>query len=188
MPNGRCRIHGGKSPAGEASPQFQTGRYSRVLPRRLLARYDEAQHDSRLLELHDEISLLDARLADVLGRVEQGDSRDLWKALREALADYHAGNDNAIRTIGGLIERGIADWAAWGEVSKLIGQRASLVESERRRLVEMQQMVTAEQASTLIVRMAAIVRRYVTDRDSLAAISAELAGLLDRPALPAPRA
>jgi hypothetical protein len=35
MPNGRCRMHGGKSPAGIASPAWKSGRFSRYMPKRL---------------------------------------------------------------------------------------------------------------------------------------------------------
>src|SRR3954465_9212974 len=81
MPNGRCRMHGGKSLAGPASPSFTTGRHSKYLPRRLLARYQEMAHDAELLALRDEIALIDARIADVLGRVESGESSRIWREL-----------------------------------------------------------------------------------------------------------
>ena len=59
MPNGRCRLHGGKSPAGLASPHYKDGRYSKALPARLAARYATAEADPRLLELRDEVALTD---------------------------------------------------------------------------------------------------------------------------------
>lgn len=43
------------------------------------------------------------------------------------------------------------------------------MESERKRLVEMQQVITAEQAMTFLGAVVAAIRRYVTDRDTLAA-------------------
>src|SRR5690349_13713695 len=82
MPNGRCRLHGGKTPSGIASPQYKTGRYSRVLPTRLQSRYDAARTDAALLELRDDISLLDARLEDLLSRVDTGESGVLWASLK----------------------------------------------------------------------------------------------------------
>jgi len=41
MANGRCRMHGGKSLRGIASPRFKHGRYSKDLVARLAGRYLE---------------------------------------------------------------------------------------------------------------------------------------------------
>src|SRR5579871_5515650 len=72
MPNGRCRMHGGKTPRGPALPQYKHGRYSKVLPADLAARYAEARTDQELVAFRDDIALVDARLADVLARLGQG--------------------------------------------------------------------------------------------------------------------
>lgn len=187
MANGRCYMHGGKTPAGPALPQFHTGKYSKFLPARLTERYGEALTDSNLLALREEVSLLDARLADVLGRVDTGESGALWKAVDGAFRLYQTfkGIDpvkelRAFADLEAAIQAGIADYAAWGEVLILIEQRRKLVESERKRLVEMQQMITTEQAMTLLAVVVDTVRRHVTDRVALAAISAELVQLTAR--------
>ena len=73
-PNERCSKHGGKSLAGIASPRFTSGRSSVVLPTRLAARYHEAHADPQLLAIWDDVALVDARIADVLGRVDSGES------------------------------------------------------------------------------------------------------------------
>lgn len=66
MANGRCRIHGGATPGGFASPHFKTGRYSKVLPAALRDRYEQARGDEDLLSLRDELALVDARIGEVL--------------------------------------------------------------------------------------------------------------------------
>ena len=76
-----CRMHGGTIPRGLALPQTTHGRYSKDLPARLAGRYREAQSDPELLALRDEVALVDARLGDVLGRVDSGESGALWKQL-----------------------------------------------------------------------------------------------------------
>lgn len=82
MLNGRCRMHGGATPAGVALPHFRTGRRSRDLPARLAARYQEARSDPQLLELREGIALVDARIADLLARVDAGESGARWRALQ----------------------------------------------------------------------------------------------------------
>lgn len=185
-PSGRCRMHGGKSLRGIASPQFKHGRYSKAMPERLLSRYKEAQSDKRLLELSEEISLIDARLADVLQRVDSGDSGQLWTALKAAhssFVDARTKGDVPTMTarlneLGELIDSGLDDYAAWGEVGKLLEQRRRFVESERKRMVEMQQMITADRAMVLLAAVVDVIRRHVDDRGALAAISRDIGALV----------
>lgn len=185
MPNGRCRMHGGKIPQGFALPQTKTGRYSKHLPTRMLATFDAAQADPDLLALHAEIALVDARIADVLGRVDTGESGRIWQDLKATFKELQEANrvrDTAtagarLNDIGSLITRGHLDYAAWSDVRTLIEQRRKLVESERKRLTDMQQMMTSEQAMLLIARLYDSVTQHVSDRTILAAIAADLGGL-----------
>lgn len=71
MPNGRCRIHGGKTPAaGITHPTFKTGRYSKHLPTRLSQGYQQALSDPDLLQLNDEIRLTDSLISSLLERFD----------------------------------------------------------------------------------------------------------------------
>lgn len=182
----KCYYHGGRSLAGIVAPAFKDGRYSKHLPQRLLARYAEAAQDSELLELREEVRLIDARLADVLTRVDTGESGKLWAQAQKSYLDLRAAmakSDSglqylALNQMDEVLGEGVADWAAWTEVKSLVATRKSLVESERKRLVEAQQMMTAEQAMVFVAALTDTVRKHVTDRDALAAISADLARLL----------
>lgn len=149
MANGRCRLHGGLTPSGVAAPSFRHGRYSKYLPGGLLERYRTALGDQELLGLRDEIALVDARLQELV----------------EALPDATAASTEEIRE-------------AWGEVLHVTGQRRVLVESERKRLVETQQMISSERAMVLVTALVDVVRRHVRDHDTLRAISGDLGGLL----------
>jgi hypothetical protein len=188
MANGRCRMHGGTSLAGLASPTLKTGRYSRYLPERLSERYQESLADGELLALREEIALTDARLADLLKRVDTGESGALWQAARGALREFQAARTRAdvpkmtewLLVLETTIQKGASDYAAWGEIATVLEQRRRLVESERKRLVEMQQVITVEKAMVLIAALTDIVKRHVTDRDTRAAISAELIQLTAR--------
>jgi hypothetical protein len=180
LPNGRCHYHGGRTPSGIASPHYKDGRYSKAIPARLAARYEEAADDPTLLQLGHDVALVDARLADLLNRVDNGESGQLWKKVDEAFTQYRRlkgdtrKGPEAFTILSDTIEAGVSDYAAWSEISSLLEQRRKLVESERKRLVEMQQMLTIQQAMTLIGSLTGIIRRHVTDRNALAAIQAEL--------------
>jgi hypothetical protein len=181
-----CVIHGSRSPSGAASPHFKTGRHSRVLPVRLAARFEEAERDERLLELRDEIALTDARIADLLTRVDTGESGALWSALYAArgvmLAARRAGDVSrqaaALNQILNLIGRAHDDGAAWAEVFVLVEQRRRLVESERKRLHELQTCLTLEQASSMIAAISAVIKEHVRDPEVLRKISAGVAAFI----------
>ena len=188
MPNGRCRLHGGKSLAGMASPTFRSGKYSRYLPARMAARYEEAASDPALLELRSDIALVDARLADLISRVDTGESGALWAQLQQARIDlmaYRRAGDTvkiaeALNLLLELVGQGHADYRAWAEVGGVLEQRRRLVESERKRLVEMQQTLTVEKAMLLIGAIGGIIKAHVHDRAILSAIGRDLEGLLTR--------
>lgn len=184
-----CASHGGKSLAGPASPRFKTGRYSKYLPERLRERYEAAAEDPELLALREDIALIDSRLADLLKRVDSGEAGSIWKLLQSAWRAYvkaQKGDDPveaaaAFADVDDLIQKGLMDHAAWSEIAGLLEQRRRLVESERKRLVDMQQMLTAEQAMVFVTAVTDAVRRHVTDRKTLTAIARELVQLTSVP-------
>lgn len=177
-----CYIHGGATPTGLTLPQTTHGRYSKSLPTRMAGRYEQAVRDTELLALREDVALLDARLEDVLGRVDTGESGHLWQQLIDAKHEYFKAKpkdkDHALTLLLRLIEEGAADYAAWDDVRSLLDQRRRLVESERKRLVDMQQTLTVEKAMLLVGAIAGIIRSHVSDTAVLQAISTDLDRLL----------
>lgn len=181
-----CHIHGGKTPIGMALPQFKTGRYSKFLPARMTGRYEESRSDGELLALREEIALTDARLADLLSRVDTGESGALWSNLQAARLELIAckragdtlGQTKAINLIVELIGQGHADYRAWGEVAAVLDQRRRLVESERKRLVEMQQMISSERMMVLLGAVVGVIQEHVTDRTILSGITTGIQKLI----------
>jgi hypothetical protein len=164
------------------------GRYSKYLPSRLSGQYEAAKSDPALLELREDIALIDSRLSDLLQRVETGESGQVWKELGEAYRDLqdamHAKNTvktgEALQLIYALIVRGNDDYRAWTEIHEVIEQRRRLVESERKRIVESNSMISAENAMLMISALVDIIRRNINDKTILAKISSEVNLLVSR--------
>lgn len=146
MPNGRCRMHGGKTPSGIASPHFKTGRHSKSIPTRLAATYEVSRNDPDLLALNDEIALTDAQIDAVLGELEDGDTES-----RSAKRN---------------------------ELDNLIERRRRLVDSETRRRVNAQEMMSAQEVLTFLGAIVGIIRSHVQDPYILAAIARDIEGLV----------
>jgi hypothetical protein len=79
-----------------------------------------------------------------------------------------------LRKLEGTLAKGANDYAAWGEVINLFEQRRRLVADERKRLVEMNQVITAERAMLLVGAIIDIIKRNVEDRKILANISRDI--------------
>jgi hypothetical protein len=178
-----CSMHGGKSAKGIASATLRSGRYSRYLPERLHKSYKQARRDGELLSLREEVALIDTFLAERLLLLDTGEAGAVWLSLRKAWHRYQAvrGTEfepGALDDVGALIEQGAADYLARVEVQSLLQQRRKLAESERKRLVEMQQMITATEATVLIMALTESVRRHVNDRTALLKIADDFGRLL----------
>jgi hypothetical protein len=178
----KCRMHGGVTPFGPASPHFRTGRYSRFLPARLVARYREGELDPELLSLRQEIALVDACLTDLLARVDTGESGRLWDGLTKAFHTYRQARANrqldtmrtALEEIESWLARGTVDHLAWAEISEKLEQRRKLCESEAKRLIAMKAVLNQQEALLLMGAITDIITRNVPDKRVLAQIVVEL--------------
>jgi hypothetical protein len=176
----KCRMHGGKSLGGIASPRFKNGRWSSKLPHRLLERFEEAFGDRQLLELTAEIALLDTFIDDLLGKLDTGESGPLWSALKKAWGQVEAFKDDplffavSLDEVGRLIKRGFDDQVLRVEITSLLQQRRVLVESQRKREVEAKQTITLNEALALIKAIGESVQRNVSDPKALTAIQSDI--------------
>jgi hypothetical protein len=152
----------------------------------LAERFEEARSDPALLELRDDIALLDSRLGEMVESLGEVGSADLWRMLRvnyEALRAARSTNNVegmalALSAMGELIERGDDVSRTWDQVFALLDQRRKLVESERKRLVEMHQMITVERAMILIQAVMNAVAQRVRDRDTLRALATDVRAIV----------
>lgn len=195
MENGRCRMHGGKSLSGIASPTFVHGRSvrSHTLPARLVERYEASVNDPDLLSLRHSIALADARTQDLLDRVDSGESGETWNALKKTWeeceenrhkadsGDVEARRDfwQAYEMIGVLISEGQSDYAAWRETLAVDEHRRRLADSERARVKDLKAMITAEKAMNLIGAVIGVVKTHVRDRTTLQRIAQDISRLVN---------
>ena len=175
MPNGRCFRHGGKSLGGLASPLLKHGLYSKYLPARLASTYEEQMRDPNLLDLKQQVSLVDSRTVELLSKLDTGESGETWKelkkhcteAMRAAVAGDAAEMVRELSVMQKLIDVGNKDADVWGEIYASVNLRKSLAETERRLLMQSEQMLSAEQVMLMITAITGVIRTYVTDTVAL---------------------
>ena len=197
-PNFKCRKHGGPNSrlAGIASPTYKHGRLSKFLPKNLRSRYNVAVNDDNLLALTDEIAALQAREEELFASLSRQDgpttAEQLFKIWEELTAARDsrdtAGMQTAMQQIGALIQEGAAEQLKWRDIVKLFHDKRALVESERRRQVELRQMVAIDEIMLFLRAVLHTVRQGVLDnvrdpqdaRNALIYISRETTKLLNK--------
>lgn len=180
-----CHWHGGKSPVGIGSHTFKHGKYSRYLPTRLIETYERSLRDPDMLSLKNDIAVVDSRLAELTAMLDRGESGAHWRKLRAAMKRLHEVQTfeekrDAYEALAKIIEQGGEVFQVWEDIFTAQDHRRRLAMAERKRLVDMQASVTAEQAIALVHSVVALIRKHVTDRAILSALSADVAALLRR--------
>ena len=191
MSNGRCRLHGGKTPKGIASANWKHGRYSKYMPTGLLDRYEEGIADPELLALDDEIALVRSRLSTLLEKIDLApDSGSTWTILRRELDQFESAQRYAsslpegdernekMREVSQLfdqlkstIKRGAAEWAAWREIIALTDQVKKLTESEQKRRVAGEYILGLQDVMALFDYTVKLINDIVSDPREKARLS-----------------
>lgn len=177
-----CYYHGGKIPRGIALPQTKDGRYSKDLPANLLATYQQTKNDPDILALIDEIAGVDAFSTDLIKQLHTGVS---WEAAYDTWMDFKSANlrkdaEGARRALDAhekIILDGHANDETRDKVYASFDMRRKLVESERKRRIEMHTMVTVDQVALLVRSLTGVIREHVTDPTALRAISDALSAI-----------
>lgn len=183
-----CHYHGAGRPGkpggltnASAATMVTTGRHSKNLPHRLVEQYEEYLRDPETLSMASELSLLDTRMAEVLQRLENADVDAAWAMVKRAhILISFDGVDNterlgeACQLLSDAVQMKVDDTAVWEEVRSIIETRRRVTETERRRIVEAQQVMTYQEANTLIAFLMSSVMAHVTDPRIRRAISDDL--------------
>jgi hypothetical protein len=85
-PNGRCKLHGGRSLSGIASPRYKTGLYSKYVPKTLRKDYDAISEDRDLTELRDDLALQTTLIMAAFRRMDETEAPP-WGKVVELLND-----------------------------------------------------------------------------------------------------
>jgi hypothetical protein len=172
----RCRLHGGATPAGAASPHFKHGRrsrYLRGLPGEFQSAYKATQKDPDLLSLREDLALLEAHICQLLSRLSRkpAPQGQVLKALdRLKRAGDGADAEAALEALDQLIRSGRdllrTDDALWREILAVIQVKVRVAPVEWKRLKDLRALVPVEEALTFVKALLAVARETVTDPET----------------------
>ena len=165
----RCYLHNGNAACGPAIGTFKHGRYSKVLPQRLLQKYEAARKDPELLSHQAELRLIDAHLGELLEQIKDCNGPDVVRRAREAWKDLQAAkanNDNegtakAFDVLGEVLTSTEGNTIGWSEVREVVDLRRKILETETRRLKDSEATLTIEQGLTMIGYLNSAIRKAV---------------------------
>ncbi len=159
-----CRMHGGESPRGLANSSTRTGLYSKYLPLRMRARFEDLINADDLYDLRNTVALLDTRTLELFEKFEGKDLETVEKAFNEFKAvfvgyDREAGE--AFLHLGQVIQQNKQAWQIWEEVRDLAEQKRRVVETDRRTQIQAEKLYSLAEVGIILGQVSAIIAQVV---------------------------
>jgi hypothetical protein len=164
-----CKFHGGHARIGEQNGNYKTGKYSKYFPGQLREKYHEFLEDPDLTTNRQEIAALEVRLSQLIEHVEEDMSQRTWSQWRRLWNQFilavRTGDGVRQAELVGLMDEFMSSRTdqdrAWGDIERMADSRRKLADSEQKRMVAMQQMLTVEQAMMLMASLISAVKDAV---------------------------
>jgi hypothetical protein len=159
--NSRCKGHGGHSPSGilfrDNKKKGRINIYERNLSGKLQRLYIEAVTDPDYLSVAPEIGALSIRFAELLSELGESDYTVISTRMQQGLRSLRKAVDDkdgekilvAADKITETLKDVSTDRKRWDEMGLLSGRLGRLAETERKRIVEAQQMITVTEMYTM---------------------------------------
>lgn len=170
-----CRLHGGKTPRGIASPNYSHGRYSRYTRANISEKLDRLLADPDILQLHDEIRLVTLRIDEKLDRLETIDSREVHETIKAQVkrarmaykSEAYGALEDALDTLEDIADQRILHYMTDEDIRKDLDARRKLIETQRKLNADAEQMLTAVQVMTIMKTLLHAIKENVDDRTAL---------------------
>lgn len=165
-----CVVHGGHIPAGVENGRFTHGRYSQFITLPALnERVEALVNDPELTSLRANLALVDARIAQLLERIDGASATPFWIEAGDVCQQYgealDAGNAAApmlFLRLRRLLEGGYDEDKIWAEIALQHELRRRLTESEGKTLERLGHSFTVEEATLFIRELAGMMREFVS--------------------------
>ncbi len=186
MAGKRCYMHGGNTPRGIASANFKDGKHSKLLPKNLRDKYNEAINDEKLIQLRSEIALAEVRRQDLMIELNKGNYGETLKGLKvlfKKAEDMKASGDLTsiaflMPRIKELLDSSESADATWNKLMEVEDHKRKLIESETKRMLSAGQMLTMEGTIILMNQIGNLIKEVITDKESLRKVSTGLQKLM----------
>lgn len=139
----------------------------------------DAENDPQLLELRKPLAIVQIRVEELLERLSTEESKERWKSVIKLFSEYRRARrtpkeDNAFFALAHEIEGAEHDIAAWDQIFDAFDLQRKLSEAELKRLKEMQQMISSEDAMSLMMTIYNVINEEVDDPKTLRRIQVRI--------------
>jgi hypothetical protein len=155
---------------------MKTGSQSKFMIPKMASKYIEQSKDSRHLLNRESVDLVNARIIDLMERIDAESSPDrmqrivnLWKKVNKAIPDlkYSVADDkaayHAYRELDEEMEAAYHDYAAWKQIFEALDFKRKLNETDMKILKDMKALMTAEDGMELVAQIFAAVMDVLKD-------------------------
>ena len=172
----------------QSLPDARRGVITTAIPSRLRRKFESAFNDPDLLDQSEIIALLNVRIADLLERVDTGESGDNWRQILKTFEEFQyaintqdvEATNKSMNSLESLISTGVGDYQAWDEIYKVTELLRKVKADENALILKKGAMITAEEQMSIIYYMLGIITKHVRDRDALDRIKNDVLKLMDK--------
>lgn len=175
----RCKFHGGRALAGIDHPNYQGKGLSKNLPTRMLEQYLLAIDDPDILNMSEDIALLKARRNDLLGKIDETPSYEMWRDVQKTYLKFR--NETSPQKISKLLSeldrlivKGQINAGIWKEIYDIEERLRRLSTTERERRKEAEQLITENQFRTMVGYIINAINVRVKDEDQRMALLGDI--------------
>ena len=181
----KCRQHGGETPKGTRCANYGHGKYSADLPDKCAADYLAAISDPEIHALTHEIGVIEARYRQLMRRAETGDLGHAWITLDANLQAFLEADDtmkrgDTLKALEHTVKRGANDFLLWQTLQDTTKLLSTLRLQEHRRIVDLQLVLTQQQAQEFLAVIKQALYESVTMHAEASIASAILADMQTR--------
>jgi hypothetical protein len=172
-------MHGGASLKGAQSGTFKHGKFSKHMPTRLAAIYNDLQENGELISIDRNLHLREAFLREGLETLKDaGDPAQAWEDLRKAHEVLMIGittlNEPLLQKAARTMEKIIDDRYRYHEtvkeLNKTLTEQRQDIKAKASIELAKENAFTASQVTTLIGAVVSLIMMNVTDKEQRFAI------------------
>jgi len=131
------------------------------------------------------VELLDARVQELLERIDHDDAPERMATLYSLFQDVKAAQGRneaamyaALSAMDIEFEKAYHDYEAWKQIMEILDNRRKMIDSEVKVIKDMKAILTAEQANSLVGKLLAVIIDEVKDPKMLRRINNKFARLI----------
>ncbi len=145
----------------------------------LEASYRKALEDQELLSLRSAVAVVEARIVELIGKLEDDPAARVWQELSKQNARLRRAQEagdsknviGAVSAIQTLIDAGASSQERWEDLFRALELKKEVASAEWKRLADLRCLMTADRAFDMVNRIVDVVLKNVTDNKVKAAIN-----------------